>query len=644
MAVARATSLRPQVPLATGAMGLFGATPAQLTTGPAAYSVTPIAGDTLPVPPDSDLVLVCDHLANVVLGVPLEHGRVKGQRVTILTITAQLELPADPSVQGAPVTATPSAGVVLVWTGATWILAGSAGGNIAVSSVFGRLGPAVVAADGDYTSAQVVDSTPGLAGTRVSAKLADAKAQIDAAQGTADGAVLDAAAAQGTANTALADAAAAQTTADGAVLDAAAAQGTANTALANAATAQGTANAALAAASAATGYPAASTIWVDPAGSALAPGTVSSQPTTLDHALAVANPGDTLVLQGGTHTLAGPVNKALRLVATSDSVAAISSAVTVTAPGVEMVGLQLLSTLTDSSAAAGTTRLTRCTVSGAITVPSPAAVQVLELSGCTCAAVTVSGASGGATVRIKDHSTAATVTHAATGAVTCEVYQSTIVGILCTGGGGLTTIGWDSRFTGAASVNVAAGTATATTLAQVRCGSSPVGSGVLILTSAPVASVRLAHCEYNLLASTIPVNSRVVAAGDGDGTTVAGLVSTTNTPANPVTYLTFPAAGALRLDPLGIYEANTNFTFSVTSNNTAIWADLLINGVAGPIGALQEPLGTANAQSSRGVYAIFPGSVFGSLWSVSLVFARSTLGAVGTVNMLSASHGFKRVA
>jgi hypothetical protein len=134
-----------------------------------------------------------------------------------------------------------------------------------VASFNARTG-AVIPADADYTSAQVTDATVGLAGTRVSDKLADAKIQIDAAaasaqqgiddaaqaQTDADQAILDAAAAQGTANTGVANAATAQSTANTALTNAAtaqsaasAAQSTANTGVANAATAQSTANAKL---------------------------------------------------------------------------------------------------------------------------------------------------------------------------------------------------------------------------------------------------------------------------------------------------------------------------------------------------------------------------------------------------------------
>ena len=155
-----------------------------------------------------------------------------------------------------------------------------------VASFNGRTA-AVLPADADYDSSLIPDSTVGLAGTRVSQKLADAKTQIAAvaasaqqgiddaaqAQTDADQAILDAAAAQGTANTGVANAAtaqsaanaaqstantgvanaataqsaanAAQSTANTGVTNAATAQGTANTALANAATAQSTANAKL---------------------------------------------------------------------------------------------------------------------------------------------------------------------------------------------------------------------------------------------------------------------------------------------------------------------------------------------------------------------------------------------------------------
>ena len=110
-----------------------------------------------------------------------------------------------------------------------------------VASFNARTG-AVLPADSDYDSTLIPDSTVGLAGTRVSQKLADAKSQIDAAAASAQQGIDDAAQAQTDADQAILDASAAQSTANTGVTNAATAQGTANTALANAATAQTTAN------------------------------------------------------------------------------------------------------------------------------------------------------------------------------------------------------------------------------------------------------------------------------------------------------------------------------------------------------------------------------------------------------------------
>jgi hypothetical protein len=388
------------------------------------------------------------------------------------------------------------------------------------------------------------------------------------------------------------------------------------------------------------------TFWADPSGNASATGRISSKPTTLDHALALASAGDLIVLAGGTHTLSDPISVAVRIAAQSERAAAISSAVVVAVPGVEIEGVRLLSTLTDTSAAAGTTRLRQCSITGATAVVAPAASQVLELDGCTFAALSVVTSSGGATVRVTNSSLGGVLTHATAGAVIFEVYRSTVDSIVCAGGGSILVIGWVANLVGAASINVVSGSATAVTLAQVNCGVGPVGSGVLILTGAPAGSVRLSFCEYNTLGSTIPANAITVSAGQASSLIVVATVPSTLTPPNLTTYFTFPTTGVLQLDPFGIYEANTSLTFNVLSNNVAIWADLFIGdpAVAGPIGAIQEPLGLANAQSTRGVLAAFPGAAFGSIWRCQLVFARSPLGTGGTVQMLSATHVFKRIA
>jgi hypothetical protein len=88
-----------------------------------------------------------------------------------------------------------------------------------VASFNGRPG-VVLPADADYDSSLIPDSTVGLAGTRVSDKLADAVTLITAAQASAQQGINDAAQAQTDADQAILDASAAQGTADGKLSDA----------------------------------------------------------------------------------------------------------------------------------------------------------------------------------------------------------------------------------------------------------------------------------------------------------------------------------------------------------------------------------------------------------------------------------------
>ena len=387
------------------------------------------------------------------------------------------------------------------------------------------------------------------------------------------------------------------------------------------------------------------TIWVDPSGSATDPGTLSTSPTTLAHALATILSGGKIVMLAGDYP-AATIGITCTIVGDSQASSAavpatrITGLVTVEAVDVRIVGVDLAGGLSENSGPTGPgkTTLENCTISSiALDAPS---TTTLELVSCTCGAINVTGANAGATIKVKS-STIGVLTHATTGSTEVELYNSTATQIVCSGGGALYTITSDVNLTASPSINVSSGTAERVLLHNTMCGDNGTltGFGTLILTGAPASTVRIHQTQYDAASSTIPSGAEVlVTSGKAIAVSRFTALTTSNAPANAIPYLRLPVSGSINLDPWTLYESSSSVTVTVGGNNAAFWIDLFVNGVPSFIGALEAPLGVAGAQDSRVVVIVLPGAAVGGVFSGELRFAKSNItSAVGSVSLKSAA-------
>jgi len=418
-----------------------------------------------------------------------------------------------------------------------------------------------------------------------------------------------------------------------------------------------------------------STLYADPLGDAGSDGRAPSKPTTLTNALATATSGACIVLGAGVYAGPNSVTTAgLTLASVASNVSSPSASApvrltgltTVTAAGTRFVGIDLEGGLTDTSAAAGNTTLSECSVVGPVTLVAPAATQTLTFSDTGFGTIEITGASLGGAVLVRGTKLGGSITHSGTGTATVTVRDGTLligsVALTNAGGSlGVTVIG--SQIIGG--IARTAGTINGLTLLSSVIG-TPAAPGTINATGAAVGTVIISDVIFNRAGSIGLAGTELATlvtdfGGDvrapthnGVALTTAGLateflardglykskifgdwfkpslrLTPLNTSAAPpgVSYLLHTTDNQVA----GIYMITISLLIRGSASNTQLYGDLVVDGVS--LGAFNTTTGIANG------VAVF-GATLTLVWAAGVHTVELTVALGGGAGSVTGVAGF----
>jgi len=380
------------------------------------------------------------------------------------------------------------------------------------------------------------------------------------------------------------------------------------------------------------------TLWVDPSGDPASDGLAPSKPTTLANALATVPANGLIKVEAGTYAV--PPTAGITCTIVGAETAQLTGLLTITAPNIQVVGVLLQGGVSDQSSAAGATRFSECSIIGPITMASPASGQILEFNRTDFGATTVTGASGGATIRAKGCRSGTSITSTATGLVIVQLSETDVGGALTlnNAGGSMSVTLTKSSI---ASFVRTAGSVTGFVLDCSRVGTlaspSPIDA-----TGAAAGTVKAIASLFDRGASTIPVSAEETTVPTRNSAleynaasvwtplsqttptqvasaldelqrlmTIYGpahaetkretpLITSTLPGAPPYagasTFMSLGSALAPVFFPAGKYTTLVGYIVQVDTGGVEYWIDTFLNDSPSPAGPSNQPIGKANAQ------------------------------------------------